>query len=89
MTDRQMTLRNGPLPKEGVVPVARLGPAFPDHVAGPVFQVEEVDTHVGELAELGDDLGDELPGGAHPLDLGGRLQLDHGHPHSVGIIIPP
>jgi hypothetical protein len=42
-----------------------------------VFQVEEVDAHVGEFTELGQDLGDELPGGAHPCDLCGRLQLDH------------
>ncbi len=48
-----------------------------------VFQVEEVHAHVGELADLGQDLGDELPGDAHPFDLGGRLQLDHGNPHTV------
>jgi hypothetical protein len=46
-----------------------------------VFQVEKVDAHVGEVAELGQDLGDELTGGAHPFDLCGRLQLDHRCPH--------
>ena len=57
--------------------------ALADPAADVVFQVEQVDAHVGELAELGQDLGDELPGGVHPLDLCGRLQLDHGNPHAL------
>src|SRR5687768_9391902 len=69
--------------RRGVLPVAGLRPALADPAADVVFQVEEVDAHVGEFAELGEDLGDELPGGVHLLDLCGRLQLDHGTSHVV------
>ena len=70
----------------GVVPVAGLRTALADPAADVVFQVEQVDAHVGELAELGQDLGDELPGGVHPLDLCGRLQLDHGRPSRATLV---
>jgi hypothetical protein len=67
----------------GVVVVAGLRPALADPAADVLFEVEEVDTDVGEVRDLGEDLGDELPGRVHPLDLGGCLQLDHGCPHLV------
>jgi hypothetical protein len=42
-----------------------------------VLQVQEVDAHVGELADLGEHLGDETPGHVHALDLRRRLEFDH------------
>jgi hypothetical protein len=62
----------------GVVPVAGLCATLVDPAAGMVLQLEQVDADVSDLAELGEDLGDELSGDLHPLELCGRLQLDHG-----------
>jgi hypothetical protein len=45
--------------------------AVADPAADVVLQVEQIDTHSGEPGELGQGLGDELPGDAHPLDLFG------------------
>jgi hypothetical protein len=53
-----------------------------DPAAGMVLQLEQVDADVSDLAELGEDLGDELSGDLHPLDLCGRLELEHGGSHS-------
>jgi hypothetical protein len=54
------------------------------------LQVQEVDAHVGEPADLGERLGDEAPGHVHALNLRRRLQFDHEYlaPLGVGIVIP-
>ena len=65
----------------GVIPVAGLCATLVDPAAGMVFQLEQVDADVSDLAELGEDLGDELSGDLHPMDLRRRLQLDHGGSH--------
>ncbi|GAA5125625.1 hypothetical protein GCM10025762_52130 [Haloechinothrix salitolerans] len=42
-----------------------------------MLEVQQVDSHVSEPANLGEDLGDEPAGHVHVLDLHGRLQLNH------------
>jgi len=63
----------------GVVPVAGVGTAFFEHVAGVVFQVEQVDPYFGAPGQLGQHVGDELSGDVHSLDLTGGLELNHRH----------
>ena len=72
-----------------VVDVAGLGPAVADHPVREGVELEQVHPDVGGVLERGQHLGHEAPGGAHPVDLPRRQQLDHGSSLRTGAAARP